>query len=317
MVRFSYKLPLLRALSSRAPVVLLYHGVARNCDDSGVDGAVFEKHVLFLKQYCDFVTPDNMGKSRKALDKIRVLLTLDDGMRNNATVVAPILRRHRVPALFFVCSRHAIAGNYLWFSYISALERHFAWKGFRFSGEVMDMTPARRQASVERLSQFLLSLTPHPAAMYQVIDEELPRLEDFVSDAVIADSYAGMVAEQVGEVAADPLFSVGVHTADHPFLTKCNSQDLTQQVLENKVWIEGTCGRPCDLIAYPSGDYNEVVVEQSKRLGFAQGYAVIPKTCGDSTYEIPRVGIYAPSLFALGIKAFWGNYIRKSRLKVG
>ncbi len=317
MVGLSYELPLLRALSSRAPVVLLYHGVARNSNDTGVDEAGFERHILFLKQHCDFVTPENIGKSRKGSDKIRVLLTLDDGMRNNATVVAPILRRYKVPALFFVCSRHAIAGNYLWFTYLSALEKHFPWNGFRFSGEFMDMSPPRRHANVGRLSEFLLGLTPHPVAMYQVIAEELPRLEDFISDAVIADSYAGMVAEQVGELAADPLFTVGIHTVDHPFLTKCNTQDLMQQLRDNKAWIESTCGRSCDLIAYPGGDYNEDVVEQSRHLGLAYGYAVIPKTHGDSHFAIPRVGIYAPSLLLLSLKVFWGNYIRRFRVKVG
>jgi peptidoglycan/xylan/chitin deacetylase (PgdA/CDA1 family) len=317
ILHVGYKLPWLRALSSRSPIVLLYHGVPRKGDNTCVDGALFEQHVLFLKQYCDFVTQENVGKHRKALDKIRVLLNFDDGMRNNATVVAPILRRHEVPAVFFVCSRHATAGKYLWFTYLCALERHFAGNGFRFRGEFIDMTPAQRRASVGRLSEFLLSLTPHPAAMYQVIEQELPGLEDFISEQVIADLYAGMTAEQVGELASYPLFSVGIHTVDHPFLTKCNTQDLKQQIQQNKTWIESICNTPCNIIAYPSGDYNDDVIECNRSLGIARGYAVVPTLHSHPSYEIPRVGIYTTSWVALGLKAYCGNLMRRFGVRVG
>ena len=246
-----------------------------------------------------------------------MLLSFDDGMRNNATVVAPILRRHRIPALFFVCSRHATPGRYLWFMYLRALERHFAGNGFRFRGEFIDLTPAQRQASVRRLREFLLTLTPHPAAMYQVIDGELPRLEDFVSEPVIADSYAGMTAEQVGELADRQLFVLGIHTVDHPFLTKCNSQELMQQMQHNKIWIESACQSPCNIVAYPSGDYNEAVMDCNRRLGIAQGYAVVRKMNSNSSYEIARMGIYGTSLDVLGFKAYWGNHMRRFNVNVG
>jgi peptidoglycan/xylan/chitin deacetylase (PgdA/CDA1 family) len=312
-----YKLPLQRVLSSRSPIVLLYHGVPRKSDATCIDEVILEQHILFLKQYCDFVTHEQIGKRRKALDRIRVLLSFDDGMRNHAAVVAPILRRHKVPALFFVCSRHATPGKYLWFTYVRGLERHFAGNGFRFRGEFIDMTPAQRQASVSRLWKFLLTLTPHPAAMYQVIDQELPRLEDFISQQVIADSYAGMTTEQVGEVAADPLFSVGIHTVDHPFLTKCSTQDMRDQIQRNKTWLESICNRSCNMIAYPGGDYNRDVIEYSRNLGIAYGYAVTPNTNSDSLFEIPRFGIYATSLDVLGVKVHWGNYLRRLKVRVG
>jgi len=314
---FSYRVPLLRALSARSPVALLYHGVPPKSDSAGIDKAIFEQHVVFLKRYCGFVKLDNIDERRKALAKVRVSLTFDDGMRNHATVVAPILRRHQIPAVFFVCSRPATAGRYLWFVYLDALERGFGWNGFTFRGEFIDMSPAERPASVKRLLEFLLSLVPHPTAMYQVIEEELPRLEEFVSERMIQDSYAGMTAEQVGELANDPLFAVGVHTADHPFLTKCNIHDMTQQIEQNKAWLDGLGERRCNSIAYPHGDYDDAVTQVVRDLGVGYGYAVAPKRNSDSCYEIPRVGIYARSLEVLGFKAYWGTSLRRLGMAVG
>jgi len=142
-------------------------------------------------------------------------------------------------------------------------------------------------------------------------------LEDFISSHVIADSYAGMTTEQVSEVAADPLFSVGIHTADHPFLTKCSTREARDQIQRNKTWLENACNRPCNMVAYPAGDYNRDVIEYTRNLGITYGYAVTPNTNSDSLFEIPRFGIYATSLDLLGLKVHWGIHLRRFKVHVG
>ena len=313
----AYNFPLIRVVSSCRPVVLLYHGVPASGDGTGVDGNAFEKHILFLKKYCHFVTPDSLETTRRPLDKSRVLLTFDDGFRNNAAVVAPILRRHKVPALFFVCSRHAVPGKYLWFVYMHTLKKYFHGNGFTFRGEFIDMCRAYRHASVQRLSAFLRHLTPHPSAMYRVIEEELPPLEDFVDQKILNDCCAGMTAEQVGELATDPLFTLGAHTVDHPFLTQCEPQEALQQIQQNKNWLEQLCNKPCHTIAYPSGDYDSEVLQHAHRLGFMHGYAVDQHVKHDLPMEIPRIGIYATSVDILGFKVQWGNWMRALGIKIG
>jgi peptidoglycan/xylan/chitin deacetylase (PgdA/CDA1 family) len=312
-----WRLPLIRVLSHRQLVILLYHGIPPESDGNCIDGTVFEQHVTFLKRHFEFVSPQQIGKSRKSLDKIRILLTFDDGFRNNAEVVAPILRRHNVPGVFFVCSRHTKPGKYLWFSYLRALQKHFRGNGFHFRGEFINMSGERRRSNVERLWDRLLALTPHPEAMYQAIEEELPQLEDFISQEELARSYAGMTGEQMGELASDPLFSIGAHTVDHPFLTKCDNDEALRQILQNKNWIEKLSNKRCTMIAYPSGDYDSYALNESLNLGFTHGHAVIPILRINPQLEIPRIGIYSKSLDVLGFKVQWGNFMRAVRVKVG
>jgi len=278
---------------------------------------MFERHVRFLTRHFELGNPSDLSRHRRGLDKIRVLLTFDDGFRNHAEVVAPILRKHNVAATFFVCSRHATLGKYLWFNYLRALERYYPGNGFSFRGEFINMTPGQREWSMQRLSAFLLNLTPHPAAMYQAIEEELPRLEDFLKGDEIADCYAGMTAEQVGELAADPLFSLGNHTVDHPFLPQCEPEEAFRQIQDNKAWIEQVSNQRCETIAYPSGDYNGEVLKQCRSLGLAHGYALIPRLNAAPQFELPRIGIYSTSVDILGFKVQWGNLMRTLRIKVG
>jgi peptidoglycan/xylan/chitin deacetylase (PgdA/CDA1 family) len=294
----------------------MYHSVPLQ-GNGGQNAITFEKQILFLRRYFDFVSPNYVQHSPTTTNKTQILLTLDDGFRNNAEVVAPILRRYRVPALFFVSSRHSTDGQYLWFAYLDGLQKYFAGNGFCFNGEFIDMSPDKRHESIRRLRQTLLNLKPHPSAMYDAIEKELPCLNDFVSPQVLSNHYAGITAEQLGELSTDPLFSVGIHTVDHPFLTKCTREELRHQILSNKAWIEQVGGKPCNVIAYPAGEYNSETLEQCRLLGVAAGYCVTPTANSHREYEIPRIVIYSPSLAVLRIKARWGHALRALGFKIG
>jgi peptidoglycan/xylan/chitin deacetylase (PgdA/CDA1 family) len=316
LLRRAWSLPAALSIPSRRPVTVLYHGVP-SARSSTLSAAVFEQHIVFLKRHFEFASPDDVPVSSVGSRRRRVLLTFDDGFRNNAEVVAPLLRKYQVPAIFFVSSRHATPGKYLWFSHLTALERSFPGKSFSFQGQQYDMTAESRQDSIARLRKALLALTPHPARMYQALEEELPPVEEFVGVRERADLYAGMTAEQVGEMAADPLFSFGVHTADHPFLSRCEPAVARQQIQDNRRWLESATGRRCDVLAYPAGDYDTTVLRVCEGLGFTKGFAVAPRLGGSAQLELARVGIYAASTDILGFKVQWGHLLRSARIPVG
>lgn len=312
-----WRLPFIEAITSFYPVILIYHGVPQDADEDSINAHTFEQHVSFLKSRFELVSPKRLGETRKPLNRIRVILTFDDGFRNHAEVAAPILRKHQIPAIFFVSSRHSSPGKYLWFSYLRALQDRFPAERLYFRGESFDMSPDHRRLSVDRLRELLLSLRPHPAAMYEAIEQELPPLDEFVHEWELRDRYAGMTVDQLAEVARDPLFSIGIHTIDHPFLTRCEPKETARQIHGNKIWIERISGQKCNSIAYPSGDYNLQTLTECKNVGILYGHAVIPVGVAFPNLEIPRIGVYSTSLELLGFKVQWGNFIRFLKLRAG
>ena len=306
-----WRFPLARTLARREPAILVYHGVPRW--GAQITAEVFERHVRFILRYFHVVSPAELSRKRKGTSRITVLLTFDDGFRNHAEVVAPILTKYGVPAIFFIPSRHTQRGKYLWFSYLRLLEGHFCGNGFTYAGEFWNMAENLRAETVARLRRRLLELTPHPSAMYRAIEDELPRLEDFVSSDVLRDHAEGMTPEQIGEIARNPLFEVGAHTVDHPFLTLCDRVEAMRQIDENRGWLQSVSGQRCDSIAYPVSDFNADVLQQCNDLGFRSGFSVEQRVEGDARLQLPRVGVYYPSLTELGCKVRWGALI--SRLK--
>ncbi len=317
VLRAGWKAPYIRTLSTRRAVVLLYHAISRENDAHSISIAVFRQHLGFLKENFEIIHPDRLFERRKAHEKIRVLLTFDDGFRNHADVLAPELIKNQTPAVFFVSSRHSERGKYLWFNYLRAFKRYFAANVFTFRGESFNLSPNHRAATLHRLTQTLWNLQPHPSAMYEAIENEFPALEDFVPTEPLADFYAGMTAEQIAKLASIPFFHIGAHTVNHPFLSKCDPDGSYREIRDNKRWLEEVTGRPCNSIAYPSGDYDARILAQCGELRFLQGYAVVPTAVSftNRRLELPRVGLYAgDSLDDLGLKVQWGNLIRTLKI---
>ena len=148
--------------------------------------------------------------------------------------------------------------------------------------------------------------------MYAAIDAQLPPLESFISAAVLADECAGMTAEHVSELGKDPLFTLGAHTVDHPYLTRCTPEETERQISESKTWLERVTGRTCDLFAYPLADFDRNVLEQCRRLGFQQSFGV---GWNPSQFATPRVGIYSRSLMPLIVKLWYEGGVPLSTLR--
>jgi len=298
------------------PVILLYHGTPRNTIAGRLDEASFAEQIRFLKRHCEIIAPEELSYGSSGR-RPKVLLTFDDGFRNNWDVACPILRAYDAPAVFFISSRHSETGKYLWFAYLRALEDWYPETALTFRGQTFSMRPECRRASLEHLKNILLGLRPHPTAMYEAIEHELPALEEFMPEERISDLCAGMTAEQVCQLAADPLFTIGCHTVDHPFLTRCEPAEMLRQIVENKNWLQQATVHPLTAVAYPSGDYNSEVVAVCESQGFGRGYAVIPANRPAGVFELARIGVYRPSLDVLGFLVRWGNVARAMRVPMG
>jgi len=293
---------------SSSPIVLMYHGVPRQGRLQPLDCAAFERQIVFLKRNCAFIHAEQYALSRGSLRQPAVLLTFDDGFRNNAEVVAPILRRHNVP-VFFVASRHCTPGRYLWFTYLRMLKGFFPGSAVRLNGTSISLQGADRERGIQEVTRQLLKLKPHPRATYDAIESQLPTLESFVTAEILADEGQGMLPDQIRDLAQDPLFTVGAHTVDHPRLTRCESDEVARQLAHNKAWLESVTGKVCDQFSYPQADFDRSVLEQCRRLGFQQAFGTERITIVDDQFAIRRIGVYSRSLAPLGVKLWCGHWL--------
>src|SRR6266478_2837072 len=99
---------------SRGPTVLFYHGVEENIIDPEVQLLhmplrVFEKQIAFLRRHREIISMDHLHEcivNRHGLESRQVVLTFDDGYKNNLSIVAPLMKAWNLPFTIFVSTRH-------------------------------------------------------------------------------------------------------------------------------------------------------------------------------------------------------------------
>ncbi len=64
----------------------------------------FESVMVTLKQKYHLITPAEFHEKKFHSEKINILLTFDDGYQSWVDVVMPVLEKHNIKALFFICS---------------------------------------------------------------------------------------------------------------------------------------------------------------------------------------------------------------------
>jgi len=85
-------------------IILCYHSVHPK-RPFGVTPEGFERHLTWLKAYCDlvgFTDVVSLATQAGRLKRHAVAITFDDGYRDNYEFAFPLLQRHRVLATFFL-----------------------------------------------------------------------------------------------------------------------------------------------------------------------------------------------------------------------
>lgn len=109
------------------------------------------------------------------------------------------------------------------------------------------------------------------------------------------DTPGYMTTEQLKEMAADPLVTVGSHGINHLHFSREDRTTQTRELADSKETLEALTGKPCTVAAYPYGQYNFTTLLAMKDAGFEWGMAVkgrpilFPKKI--RPYEVPRLSV--------------------------
>ncbi len=230
--------------------IIAYHGVGPNEADG------FDRQMDYLAERFSIVPLDTIVKKLsdpRAKPSRELALTFDDGLRNQYSVVYPILKRRNLPATFFVCPGLIDSGRWIW--------NHEA-------------RARLRSLSVDRRTELSHTLEA-PGWEIELIIESMKGLElearkraedtiraatlDFVPTPEDHSNCDIMSWEEVS--AIDPgLITIGSHTCNHPILTSLGNRELQLELRDSRAQLEKHLGRPVEHFCYPNGTYDDHVV---------------------------------------------------------
>jgi len=295
--------PFIQKRRSRNFQILSYHRVNNDRDPffRAVSVDVFEKQMEYLVSHfhvCSLEEAVERMKSKDIPDNT-IVITLDDGYKDNYLNAFPIFKKLSMPATIFLATDSIGSGRILWhdrvFSAFRQTKEHFlAWYESNSKGYPLRTLQEKLFAQKEVL-KFLRSLDDdkrlfwidHLVEKLKVEDrKEVPDLMLTWDEVKLMHNYG---------------ISFGSHTVTHPILSRLSVDKAQEEIEKSKKSIEEKLGAPVKTFAYPNGskeDFNRVTKNLLKEAGY-----ICAVTTVFGTNESDQ------DLFELRREWIWGDYL--------
>jgi peptidoglycan/xylan/chitin deacetylase (PgdA/CDA1 family) len=275
---------LMEQLPARAQLLVLnYHRIGDRTAtrfDPGVfstDSEGLDEQLRVLRQRYTIVTPDeslDVIEGRYRPREPLVLLTFDDGYRDNLEQAFPVLRAHGASAVFFVVTSYTNDNQLPWWDKVAALARRCAANGatMRLPGAATDVVldnadiPGTIRSVLKAYKRMPISLQA------PFIDE----LERGAGDDVVALTDRLILDwDDVRTLKAGGM-SIGVHSHSHRILSQLPPEEQLRELKVSKAIVEQESGSTASFLAYPDGShgtFDASAKEAAAAAGFRVGFS--------------------------------------------
>lgn len=297
----------------RGLVTLTYHRIGTP-GDSLLDwnlwsaaAEVFDDQMRTLKRHFDVVGLADLPHVFQALGRRWarrqrfVMVTFDDGYRDNFDIAFPILKQHGIPGAFFVSTGFVDRPSLAWWDEIAWMIRSARRSqimlpplgGNRHLDATINITPPHHEAAIESLLRQAYELNS------QQRDEFLNRLADATGSGRAPQSASQdlwMDWNMIRQMAAEGM-SFGAHTVTHPVLSRLSYDEQNYEIGASRMRLEAALGQPVTAFSYPVGRrdaFNDVSKQALRANSFDWAFSYHGGFCRSSNtdrLDIPRVGI--------------------------
>lgn len=262
--------------------ILMYHGVAR-------DGApALAAQVRYLVRHFKVVSLETMldrlsnGSSSMAHE---LVLTFDDGLRNNLTVVYPILRELQIPATMFVCPALVGSGKWLWNHEMRCRLQTLSAPELA-ELRIKLLTPG---TSVDAIVEWMKTLRLQQRRLAEATIKQASA--SFQPTAAQREAFDIMNWEELRSLDRH-LITVGSHTLSHPILTTLSAEEIESEILESRRCLEQKLEQKVDFFCYPNGAYDKrayQLVRKTYRAAVTTESGVINNGQKLDLHRLPRI----------------------------
>ncbi len=293
--------------------ILAYHRLVSAPHDAyGFDEQIisatpeaFEAQMRFVAKNFDVVSFSDLEgceNAGRAWPKRALIVTFDDGYRDNFTLAYPILRESKIPATIFLATGHIGAQKLFWWDAIA-----YAFKKSALSSLQM---PELGAPAFPLGSKTEKRIAIDAALGFAKKVSENER-RDFLSDLparleieIPADVALGMHLNwnEVREMARGGI-EFGAHTVTHPILNRVDAAQLDFELGQSKATIERETGQSVLAFAYPAGtrkrrDHAARAGVERHGFRFAVAYDEGVEMRPDR-FEMPRIHVDLPQSLPL------------------
>ena len=266
-----------------ALTVIMYHRVLSptdprwaTCDpDYTISDALFASTVRFFKRHYNIVSIDDVltaHAGRQRLPPRALLITFDDGWKDNVDYALPILQRENAPALLFTVA-DAVNRNEPFFQE----QLIAAWRMQRLSNDDLHEMAASADAPDTHRSNEGLSLLRILIAALEMLSPQ--RRANILSPYAmqLAESTRHMVtADELKQLRAGAI-AVGLHGKTHTPMTRAVDVDAELGEARNVVaQLLNVDKAQLNTLSFPHGRWTPEILDRARRLGYSLLFTSVP-----------------------------------------
>jgi len=288
-------------------VVLRYHSIGTPTSVSGyldpglsLPPSRFSEQLALLAARCDVLTVDELPERLSGTPprRLAVVLTFDDGYRDNHDEALPLLAAAGLRAAFYVTTSPLRSGNGLWISELWRLVPRLSCGELELGDGAppLAVTASPERTALRRLLTARLAALPAPAR-----EAALGRMARSAGCGRGEGLAGSFVEPQHVAALRSAGMVIGAHTRSHPHLDLLDPREHDDEVTGSRRDLEAILGEPVRHFAYPnpggSGTRADAAREAVRRAGFATAVTSTAAPLGPATdrLRIPRLGVYAGS----------------------
>lgn len=210
-----------------------------------------------------FISPDDILNGLKN-DAKYVLITFDDGYFNNQYVL-PILKKYRIPAIFFISTNHVKYNKCFWWDVLYR-------EGIKNGMSIDEITRINKQLKLQTTERS----ENHLKALF---GEEI-----FKPSSDIDRPFTPL---ELKDFSRGKFIFLGNHTSNHNILTNYPPSEIKSLILRAQVDLYDITGIYPRIISYPNGNCSNEIIRISKEIGLKLGFTVefkkdqLPIDCSD------------------------------------
>lgn len=298
-------LALRNRLAPPALTVLTYHRVLGEDDglDCGVieaDPSTFERQLEVVRAHCAVVSLRDVRRfaAGAPMPRNAALIAFDDGYRDNYDVALPILKKHALPATFFIATAYPEAGRLFWWDKIAWLVRNARRPlvALRYPTTLVVRPQSEPERAISALSRIVKSTPGLDLARFF---ETLEAAFGVALSAAAERELARRTIMSWSDIRALRREGMDVqsHSHSHRVLQTLPVEEARLDLATSRHILTEVLGEPVDSVAYPVGySLDERLRTAAHDAGFTLGFTNSSGFCQPTRrdpLDLPRLAVDA------------------------
>jgi peptidoglycan/xylan/chitin deacetylase (PgdA/CDA1 family) len=279
-------------------IILAYHRINdewKNYFNLNVPPDAFARHLSWLKSHYTVIPLSELLTSgMRRDDRPAVIITFDDGYKDNYTHAFPLLKQFNMPATIFLTVNPILNREPIWYDDIKQIILRARKRDLDLTAFGRGSFPLTSDTEKKQAIHTIVKQLKH-SATFDDIQEFIQGIRlQLESQTQDWDGDAMLTWSEITEMQQHNI-SFQSHTLNHPILTQIPIEQVTLELLQSKTILESHLGQPVEFIAYPNGeemDYNDVIIQRLEDLNYHGACTLEPgKNNPLDQFRLQRYGI--------------------------